>query len=304
MAPGNIMGASTHPNDLLVSLYSLTMAQWKNFTPTRKDITNPIKSDTAYVDIGEDPDLGVIPTQVTGAPSDILTTREGYLKQFRPVRYGGRIVIDADHLEDAQNDLPMQRVRGLNASLNETWEQLTYDAFFNNAFDVTLTSDLAFLYSETHSHYPGGPSVSNLGAAAVPNLTGIWAGINQWRKWTSAGGKKSGSVPQDIFCTIDQEQVVRETLESELYPAVGDDTNRKNIIRRFNLNVRVSPYITGTIWVLWNRGEHRWYTWDRRPARVSTDGDFATDNSFWKITGRHTCGPGTFAGCLGNAGAS
>lgn len=155
----------------------------------------------------------------------------------------------------------------------------------NNATATTVSTgfDGLALASTAHTRLDGGATQANRPTSLTAlSLTALEDAIIAFRNFVDDRGRPYRSMPRDLVIPLDLILTAEEILGSALRPDTSN--NATNAVRRFNLSIMETPYITSaSYWSLVGDKHDINAIWNMRPSQDS-ETDFDSDTIKRKTT--------------------
>lgn len=172
--------------------------------------------------------------------------REGYMTRYLSRKFGLRLNITEEAIEDNKYDQVLRAAFRLKRSM---WKTVDIDCTnilargFNTAY---VGGDGQPLFSASHT-LPHGGTFSNLMAVPMsPSHIAITTATSQIRKFPGHDGITEGCEPKDVICPTEQWAVWSEILKSERRPEPGQ-FNAINVVKsELGLGVVTVKYWSNT----------------------------------------------------------
>lgn len=221
------------------------------------------------------------------------------LKTFAAVKFGLKIAITEEMIDDQRMELIAKMTRELAAAGVET--QL-FSAFnlLNNSFSTEESFDNVSIISASHPTPVG--NQSNLLTAADLDISSLKAGYTRMRKVLDDKGKRLSVIPSKLIVSVDDEHNAIELVGSPFLP--GGSSNNINSVKQYE--VVASPYLTDAdAWWLAVEPSDKaagLCIYDRQPLTRSLQEDNIAGVLYYISKYRQAIGASEWRGIFGNAG--
>lgn len=221
--------------------------------------------------------------------------KEGPVRTWTHVKYGGTIIASEECLEDERFPVVEQSASAFGRAMRHRIEnQGAYD--LNNSFTVSTVgpSNTASetLCATSHATFTGagGSAQANRPSTDVTlGADSLWAGVNNFSSLKDRENNPVRVIPTMIVAPPALERVCIELLKSIEVPYKS--TNEINAIRTRGLDYRLGHYLSSTTawWIIGDQKPVRFYM--RRSPTVKPEETIRTDSRYWVITCRLSHGP-------------
>lgn len=242
-----------------------------------------------------------------GAYIEFDESQESYVVRYTHVTYGLAFSITEEAIEDnLYADVGKRNAKFLARSLANT-KEIVHSNIFNNGFSSSFKGgDGVSLFNTAHPLVNGAtasnkPSVDvDLSEAALEQGTIDVQNFVDDRGIYTASKTKRLAVPRGL------EFVANRILKSALRVGTADnDLNALKEMGMFPGGIVVNSYFTdANAWFILTDCPDGLKTFQRRPYKTSTEGDFETGNFKYKATERYSVGWSDWRGAYGSSGAS
>lgn len=243
----------------------------------------------AFIDDVEYAGGGLLSETDEGGELPTISMKEGGTKRYLPKKFGARMVITEEAMEDSKYPEVIKLARRLKRSY---WKTVEYDAAlvrmrgFNAAY--TGGTDGLPLWSASHT-LPGGGTFSNLMATPLsPSKPALVAAVTQIGTWPGHDGLIEGATVVKAHFPFAQWALWSELTKSTLTPRDGNYSEINVLNSDLSLELIRDKYWqnTSTNWELITDAEHglRWL-W-RRKVRSKSYIDEDVEVVTYKITAR------------------
>lgn len=215
------------------------MVGLKGATPNYTEITSILPSDATSEDYAW---LGS--TQNIKEWVDEL--EEGEVNEYNfsvsNKKYGDKLTIDQDAIDDDQYGQLLLRAKGMGAAVARFIDKTIFEKL---AAGFTGTGyDGKTFFADDHNE--SGTNQDNKGSSAL-SVAALKAAITAMEKFTDDKGDPMGITPTHLIVPPDLRWTAMEILDSQYYPEEGTTTAKlaKNVVQGA-LKLVVSPYLTDT----------------------------------------------------------
>ncbi|KAB2839004.1 MAG: Mu-like prophage major head subunit gpT family protein [Roseovarius sp.] len=281
---------------MLEELYYSTYGQYPDMIPVLanyKPATGWGKQTSEQTGVGF---ASMIPEGASVPYDDIA---QGNKKTFTFVKWGIGVKVTEEMIEDDEWDQVSDIYRSMGASMHHTRQQIFFDNF-NNGF-TAAGYDGVPLFSTSHPLVKAGGVQANKPAVdADLSVASLRNAITTVADWLTHEGLKTYFMPYCLLVSTSGIYDARELLKSDYKPGTAD--NNINSLLDYNIDPKMSPYLTDPdAWFLLCR-EHKLMFYDRKPPQMKSQEDFDAGSLKSKVTSRFDTGHGSWYGLYGSSG--
>lgn len=173
-----------------------------------------------------------------GGQIPLGTFQQGYFTRYVARKFGLRLVITEETMEDTKYPEAIRAAKKLTSSL---WKTVDIDAtsMLVRAWDTNYTGgDALPLISASHTLPHGGTFSNNMATAISPSRTAVILAVTQVGRYPDKSGITSGYSLKKVLCPLNQWAVWAGILKSDKAPE--NDTNEINVVKT-DLNLTAVP---------------------------------------------------------------
>jgi hypothetical protein len=281
---------------VLEEIYYSQYGQWPDMIPVLanyKAATGWGKQTTEQSGVGI---ASLIPEGESMFYDDIV---QGNSKTFVFAKYGIGVKVTEEMIEDDLWDQVQDIYRSMGSSIFHIRQQLFFDNF-NNGFSVNGYDGVP-LFSTSHPLVKAGGVQANKPAVdADLSVASLRNAITTIADWLTHEGLKTYFMPYCLLVSTTGIYDAKELLKSDYKPGTAD--NNVNSLIDYNIDPKLSPYLTDPdAWFLLCR-DHKIMFYDRRAPRMKSQEDFDAGCLKSKSDTRFDTGHGSWYGAYGSSG--
>jgi len=240
--------------------------------------------------------FGLAPTKTQGGSISYDDMAQGFVTRYTQVVYGLGFIITREAKEDAQGDgdlgkLGKRGARALAFSIRTTKEvngANIYNRAFNNAY---VGGDGLEMCSTVHLHKAGGTWQNELTTASDLNEAALEQACIDIAAWTNDRGLQIHVKPTELVYHSNNQFVACRILDGPNQVDTAERNvnalGRKGIIPKHSMN---HYFTSAQAWFIRTSCPDGAKMIQRRPAELTTDNDFDTENAKFKSTERYVFG--------------